>query len=226
MTIGTIVKDSRPTTSVVTKPKPALPQKVKSKDSEDADKEAKKKKREENKQKRLEVERKRKAELAQAKENVKYFAGQNPPLPTFVSPVKTPLQPLNLPSNNDQEPLLQPSSLKSKESPRSLPYFLVRRTQLPSSPKKPRPDFGSALESLSSSDESDGVEEVMSDALTAVRQTCPKCPTLKQNIVELQEKIIVLKRKLKETKKQLQDKESGVYIQVNFVKIMPNCSVI
>lgn len=77
---------------MVTKPKPALPQKVKSKDSEDADKEAKKKKRE-NKQKRLEVERKRKAELAQAKENVKYFAGQNPPLPTFVSPVKTPLQP-------------------------------------------------------------------------------------------------------------------------------------
>lgn len=116
--------------------------------------------------------------------------------------------------------------MKSKESPRSLPYFLVRRTQLPSSPKKPRPDFGSALESLSSSDESDGVEEVMSDPLTAVRQTCPKCPTLKQNIVELQEKIIVLKRKLKETKKQLQDKESGVYIQVNFVKIMPNCSVI
>lgn len=64
----------------------------------------------------------------------------------------------------------------------------MRRTQLPSSPKKPRPDFGSALESLSSSDESDGVEEVMSDPLTAVRQTCPKCPTLKQNIVELQEK--------------------------------------
>ena len=131
-----------------------------------------------------------------------------------------------MPSDNEQKPLLQPSSLKSKESPRSLPYFLVRRTLLPSSPKKPRPDFGSALESLSSSDESDGVEEVMSDALTAVRQTCPKCPTLKQNIVELQEKIIVLKRKLKETKKQLPDKESGVYIQVNFVKIMPNCSVI
>ena len=56
-------------------------------------------------------------------------------------------------------------------------------------------------------------------------QTCPNCPTLKQNIVELQEKIIILKRKLKETKKQLQDKESGVYLQVNFVKIMPNCSV-
>ena len=55
MTIGTNVKDSRPTTSMVTKPKPALPKKVTSKDSKDADKEAKKKKREENKQKRLEV---------------------------------------------------------------------------------------------------------------------------------------------------------------------------
>ena len=161
MTIGTSVKDSRPTAA-------ALPQKVTSKDSEDADKEAKKKKKEENKQKRLEIERKRKAKRAQAKENVKYFACQNPPLPTFVPPEKTPLQPLNLLSDDDQEPLLQPSSLKSKESPR-LPYFPVRRAQLPSPPKKPRNDFDSALESLSSSDESDDVEEVLSDPLTAVR---------------------------------------------------------
>ena len=127
-----------------------------------------------------------------------------------MSPEKTPLQSLNLLSDDDQPPLLQPSSLKSKELP-TLPYFPVRRTLLPSSAKKARHDFDSALESSSSSDESDDIEEVHSDTLTAARQTCLKCPTLKQNIVELQEKIVALKRKLKVTKKQLEDKESGMY---------------
>ena len=86
-------------------------------------------------------------------------------------------------------------SLKSKVSSR-LP-FLFMRTPLPSSPKKPQ-DFDTDLESLSSGDES--VKEVLPDTLTAVQQTCLKHPTLEQNIAKLQEKIMALKRKLKETK--------------------------
>ena len=51
---------------------------------------------------------------------------------------------------------------------------------------------------------------------------CLKCATLKQNIVELQKKIVAAKRK--GTKKQLQNKESGVYNHRSEVKIICNCS--
>ncbi len=175
-----------------TQTKGALSQKKTSKDSEvsedAADKEAKRKKREENKLKRLEMERKRKAELEQAKQNVKYFASEKPPLPTL-----------------------------AYASPKN--QLLQLQRPLPSPPKISRSLVTSSLGTFSSGEDSDDeVHEVLDDTMTTpVHRKCPQCATLKQHVVTLEEKVLTLKQNLKEAKKKLQDKESGMYIQVSLL---------
>lgn len=148
---------------------------------------------------------------------MQYFSGI-PTLPSSFSPPKSPLysnsSPKQLPSlSHPDSPLIQHLPLFQENSQLSLH---PKMTKLPyhSPPKKPWHNYFD-VQSLSSSSECSNVDDLMEKDDSAVHKSCSKCLTLDKNVKDLEVKVTLLKRKLKEAKTQLQERECGAYTNIS-----------